>query len=362
MDKRKRDSNSPPSSSSRENHLAKRAREDSPDVVSTDKERQDERLIPSERPLVKSQLSLSDRRWLFIIGPDVPPEDQSSAYTISGWRAFVDAMAINISEGNSDMYDGHLNLFIACANVFNCSPISLLSPLQGLYCDAPTSDQTSDDGAVSLWSQTPIRLLTQILTHPVLRGNKYHLATILQYAVILRTDDRRPWVMALQYPTPGGTLADLQRRIEATKKVDGLLTRSVRDLHRFARATNFFMESSVLSDIMYSLERTIERPATPDHGTREHLGVPLYQVTAGDIDRVNYAISASELNGIYSLPTTDECYRQFLENTKMSDDEPDFTQLAEFYYRTWHYEQRKVDSSIRRNMYESINRYKRTLP
>ncbi|CVL11305.1 uncharacterized protein FPRN_11123 [Fusarium proliferatum] len=248
-------------------------------------------------------------------------------------------MANDINEENSDMYAGHLNLFIACAHVFRCSPITLLSPRCGLCYDIPTVNKTSVNGTTSLWSQTPIRLLTQILTHPILRGNKDHLATILQYAVILRTDDRRPWIMALQHPTPGGPLADLQKRIKTTKTVDRLLTRSVKDLHSLARMANGFREASVLSDLMSSLEHTIERPASPKNGTRNHLDVPLYHVTA-------CAINNPELNGIYTLPTTGKCYGLFLENTEESDDELDFDQLADFYRRAWHSEFQRIDDSI----------------
>ncbi|EXA33681.1 hypothetical protein FOVG_14984 [Fusarium oxysporum f. sp. pisi HDV247] len=119
-------------------------------------------------------------------------------------------MASDINDGNSDMYDRQLNLPIVCVRMFRCSPISLFSPLFGLSCDAPTSDQTLVDGAPSLWSQTPVRQLTQVLTHPVFKSRRDHLATILQDAVILRTNDRRPWAMALRFRTHGGILENLQ--------------------------------------------------------------------------------------------------------------------------------------------------------
>lgn len=343
MDKRRRDSNSSSSKSGRE----KRAGETSPAVAApVEKGRQHVSPIRTETSSDVFQALKSSCKWLHFLGPDIPPDNEHPFYDLSGWKTFVDAMANDINEGNSDMYDGHLNLFIACARVFRCSPITLPSPLRGLCYDVPSVDQTSVDGAASLWSQTPIRLLTQILTHPVLRGNKDHLATILQYAVILRTDDRRPWIMALQHPTPGGTLADLQKRIKTTKTVDGLLTRSVKDLHSFARMENGFREASVLSDLMSSLEHTIERPTTPENGTRNHLDVPLYHVTAADIESVNCALNNAELNGIYTLPTTDKCYGLFLENTEESDDELDFDQLADFYRRAWHSEFQRIDDSI----------------
>ncbi|CVK96783.1 uncharacterized protein FMAN_11112 [Fusarium mangiferae] len=328
MDKRRRDSNSPSSKSGRE----KRARETSPAVAApVEKRRQHVSPIRTEASSDVFQALKSSCKWLHFLGPGIPRDNEHPVYDILGWKNFVDAMANDINEGNSDMYDGHLNLFIACARVFRCSPIALLSPLLGLCYDVPTVDKTSVDGTTSLWSQTPIRLLTQILTHPVMRGNKDHLATILQYAVILRTDDRRPWIMALQHPTPGGTLADLQKRIKTTKTVDGILTRS---------GNVCIVRPHVVS------RTTIERPTTPENGTRKQLDVPLYHVTAADIENVNCAINNAELNGIYTLPTTDKCYGLFLENTEESDDELDFDQLADFYRRAWHSEFQRIDESI----------------
>ncbi|KAJ9427669.1 major facilitator superfamily domain-containing protein [Fusarium oxysporum] len=99
--------------------------------------------------------STTNGMWPHVVGPD----------------AIVDSMASDINDGNSDMDDRQLNLFMVCARMFRCSPISLFLPLFGLSCDAPTSDQTLVDDAPSLWSQTPVRQLTQILTHPVFKTN-----------------------------------------------------------------------------------------------------------------------------------------------------------------------------------------------
>lgn len=134
--------------------------------------------------------STTNGMWPHVVGPDVAPASPTLEYDTFGWKAIVDSMASDINDGNSDMDDRKLNLFMVCARMFRCSPISLFLPLFGLSCDAPTSDQTLVDGAPSLWSQTPFRQLTQILTHPVFKRRRDHLAAIIQYAVILRTNDR----------------------------------------------------------------------------------------------------------------------------------------------------------------------------
>ncbi|TXC08810.1 hypothetical protein FocTR4_00004141 [Fusarium oxysporum f. sp. cubense] len=182
-DKRKRDSNSPPSSGGHYNHPAKRARKYSPHLfVSTKEERYTERLAHMRDRLDRYKPSTTNGMWPHVVGPDVAPASQTLEYDTSGGKAIVDSMASDINDGNSDMYDRQLNLFIVCAL----------------------------DGAPSLWSQTPVRQLTQILTHPVFKSRRDHLATILQYAFILRTNDRRPWVMAMRFRTHGGILENLQ--------------------------------------------------------------------------------------------------------------------------------------------------------
>ncbi|RKL01420.1 hypothetical protein BFJ68_g5151 [Fusarium oxysporum] len=169
-DKRKRDSNSPPSSGGHYNHPAKRARKYSPHLfVSTKEERYTERLAHMRDRLDRYKPSTINGMWPHVVGPDVAPASPTLEYDTSGWKAIVDSMASDINDGNSDMDDRQLNLFMVCARMFRCSPISLFLPLFGLSCDAPTSDQTLVDAAPSLWSQTPVRQLTQIFDAPCLQ-------------------------------------------------------------------------------------------------------------------------------------------------------------------------------------------------
>lgn len=76
------------------------------------------------------------------------------------------------------------------------------------------------------------------------------------------------------------------RRINALKGSDGLLLHSVRELHQKARIANTLWDSSPLSDPMESLEIIAKQRATSDYRTRFHVGVPLYLVTAADINNV----------------------------------------------------------------------------
>ncbi|KAF4494887.1 hypothetical protein FAGAP_8984 [Fusarium agapanthi] len=345
MDKRTRDSNSPPSSHAPENDRAKRVNtEGSSNTDASTREQDDQRIIQRTEPYYSYQPLIIDEQWDGIVGCKIPLDHGSFAYHTSGWKAFVDTMAKDISEGRYDMYDGHRELFTVCTRVFRCSPISLFSPLYGLSCDAPLSDQTRNNDIESPWSQTCIAQLTQIMTHPVFRGDLSHLATVIQYAIILRTGDQRPWVMAIRNPTPGGRLDRLQQCMNDGTGEDGMLKSPVRILHHIS-APFPFTETSVLSDVMSSLGLAIKPPSTCTPGTLYHLSKPVYHVTATDINNVQLAIDNSNWNGIPRFPSTNQCYKLFMQRPENSEGGPDFDQLANFYCRAWHFEERKIAGS-----------------
>ncbi|KAF5639224.1 hypothetical protein F52700_4076 [Fusarium sp. NRRL 52700] len=66
------------------------------------------------------------------------------------------------------------------------NPICIFSPVRGLR--AQTNEQ--------IWGHTFSIELCRLMAHPIFeRGGTDNLTLILQYAVICRTDDRRPWKM-----------------------------------------------------------------------------------------------------------------------------------------------------------------------
>ncbi|KAF5547741.1 hypothetical protein FMEXI_5067 [Fusarium mexicanum] len=346
MDKRKIDSNESPSSHVLENDRAKRVSiEGSSNAVASTREKDDQRIIRRTGPYVSYRPLITNGEWEYTIGRNIPLNRQTLAYHTSGWKAFVDSMAKDIIEGRSDMYDGHRELFAICARIFRCSPISLFSPLYGLSCDAPLSDQTASNDNESPWSQTSVRQLTQIMTHSVFRGDLSHLATIIQYAIILRTGDRRPWVMAIHKPSRGGRLGQLQQRIIEEVGADGMLKSPMSVLHHSSQQFSF-TETCVLSDLMCSLEHIIKSPSKCTPGTLYHLSKPVYHATATDINNVQLAIDNSNWDGTPRFPSTNQCYKVFMERPEKPEGGPDFGQLADFYCRAWHFEERRVARSI----------------
>ncbi|PNP81471.1 hypothetical protein FNYG_05146 [Fusarium nygamai] len=185
MDKNKRDSNDSPSSRTTENHRAKRLNtQGSPNAFASTSRQFEPRFILRTGPYVSYQPLITNEQWKGIIGSDIPLDRQTAAYHTSDWKAYIDDMARNIREGRSGIYDGHLELFIVCSRVYGCSPVSIFSPLNGLACDVPFSNQNSGDDSQSPWWSTSARMLTKILTHSVFRGNLNHFLTVIQYAII----------------------------------------------------------------------------------------------------------------------------------------------------------------------------------
>ncbi|KAF5710643.1 hypothetical protein FMUND_9422 [Fusarium mundagurra] len=342
MDKSKRDPNDSPSSHIPENHRAKRLNtQGSPNAVASTSEPDEQRFIRRTGPYVSYQPLITHEQWKGIIGSPIPPDRQTMGYQTSGWKDFVDLMARNISEGRANTYDGHLELFIVCSRVYQCSPISIFSPLNGLSCDVPFSNQNVGDDTESPWWSTAGRTLTRILTHSVFRGNLNHFLTVIQYAIILRTDDRRRWVIAKRSPNDN-MLEALRSNIKYAEAEDAMLKRPVRELKHEVDAANTVDEPSVVWDIMSSLEAIVQHPGTCASRNLQHLGAPLYHATATDIKNVQLAIDNSNWDVIPRFPSTDQCYKLFMQRPEKPEGGPDFDQLADFYCRAWHFEERKI--------------------
>ncbi|KAF5687914.1 hypothetical protein FDENT_5204 [Fusarium denticulatum] len=343
MDLSKRDSNDSPSSHTPENHRAERINtQGSPNAVASTTE-QDERSIRRTGPFGSYQELITHEQWKDMIGSHIPPDRQTIAYHTSGWKAFVDLMAKNIREGRSSTHDGHLELFIVCSRYYGCSPISILSPLNGLSCDVPFSDQTVGDDTESPWGSTSARKLTRILTHYVFQGNLNQILTVIQYAIILRTDDRRRRVIAERSPYDG-KLDALQSNIRYAEVENGMLKRPVREIQRAVDAANTVYEPSFVYDIMSSLAAIVEHPGTCTSRNLYHLGAPIYHATATDIENVQLAIDKSK-----SRPWTGQTSRLFMQTPEKPEGGPDFVQLAGFYCRAWHFEERKIAESTYQN-------------
>ncbi|KAF4432172.1 hypothetical protein FACUT_8438 [Fusarium acutatum] len=76
-----------------------------------------------------------------------------------------------------------------------------------------------------------------------------------------------------------------------------------------------------------------------------HLVDPIYHITATDINNVQLAINNSNWDGIPRFPSTNQCYKLFMQRPEKPEGGPDFDQLADFYCRAWHFEERRIAES-----------------
>ncbi|KAK5661338.1 hypothetical protein OQA88_11233 [Cercophora sp. LCS_1] len=82
-----------------------------------------------------------------------------------------------------------LTLYKSCLRVFQCFPDDIICEE---YCLDYDWDQNVQRDT-RLWSATFCGTLNELLVHPMWMGSFNLLATAIQYAVIVETDDRRPW-------------------------------------------------------------------------------------------------------------------------------------------------------------------------
>lgn len=74
-------------------------------------------------------------------------------------------------------------LWKVCMRILRCTPLDPISPLLNLKYGTSSV----------VFSREFCDALAPLIVHGVWQGSAQHLAMILQYAVICRTDDRRPW-------------------------------------------------------------------------------------------------------------------------------------------------------------------------
>ena len=115
---------------------------------------------------------------------------------------------------------GHVNMqtLANTATRFNqCLPTDIISRRYNLEYDA--SNKPNAQHGTVLWASTFCKPFTRILMHPMWRNLNVHvLVMVLQFAVIVRTDDRRGW--KLQNPTDSKFIDGLVEELKSEAAVD----------------------------------------------------------------------------------------------------------------------------------------------
>ncbi|CAG7555725.1 unnamed protein product [Fusarium equiseti] len=220
-----------------------------------------------------------------------------------------------------------------CYRLYKVSPFGLFSPMCGL-CYLPNSEEQSQTSTV-LWNIKFCEDLNRILTHRAWMGNVDVVVTLLQYAVICRTDDRRVWQMPT-IPIEGGPLVRLRATL---RSLQGPLPVPIRKLHREARAESPQLILCPLSNLMREI--AIEVRKSQDSSKASQIfscnGFVVYAVSPVDVRNILTAIDNS------TLTNTEDEYRHFLDHRKTNQDMPNKKQLTEHMQSALLHEAREMD-------------------
>ncbi|KAG5813525.1 hypothetical protein H9Q71_003714 [Fusarium xylarioides] len=201
-------------------------------------------------------------------------------------------------------------LFKICKRKCDENPICVFSPVRGLR--AQTHEQ--------IWGHTFCIELCRLMTHPVfeMEGTN-NLTLILQYAVICRTDDRRPWKMP---PIPDG-VEPLKQLRGVMQSCTGPLSTPISDIfashctneapprciktrelspddpllqEQQAAIKTYLTDPRHLIFVMLQLAKVVQDSPTEGPYTTKERGFDVYSVTTLDLQNIRKAIDAMELH------------------------------------------------------------------
>ncbi|KAI8660112.1 hypothetical protein NCS57_00987600 [Fusarium keratoplasticum] len=265
------------------------------------------------------------------VGPTAPPlnnmwTQQDEDAMMAEWNASPEKVVYASINGPNGVIT---TMWKVCLRVFRCSPLALISPRQGLRYQP-----LAGPSQAGLWSREFCNRLTALFVYPVWQGRPIRLAMLLQYAVICRTDDRRPWI-----PHPScNALANLRQSMEQNK--GSQLLQSVHKMHKEARALAIQAGQvpCTLSDLFLAIHRTVKGwtfDRIPEVVTSSS-GFEVYSVTIHDLKVVAAAINAT-INC-----TVDEAYEAFKTAKGSGLEIPKASQLREFYERAAQQQLRQI--------------------
>lgn len=228
-------------------------------------------------------------------------------------------------------------LWKVCMRIFRCTPLDLLSPLLQLRYNASV-----------VLAQKFCNALSPLIPHPVWKGSAWRLAMALQYAIICRTDDRRPWRLEPICPA-------LKRLNSSIRRVKGSkMPFPIHQMHHEARAAAVSNrdDPSAMSDILDQIGDTVEEmlagkgPRAAGETTCK--GHEVYCVTNQDLIAVTKALDRVTSGGYRMFARVEECYEAF-KQARDSYDAPSTDQLRDFHERAGRQQLRRLAKKARKN-------------
>lgn len=136
-----------------------------------------------------------------ILGPVQPIIDDEwstddEAWFMSTWEKSSSKPALEtISQDHAHL----LKLWKTCCKILKVSPLSIISPRHGLVYAVESlrpETESPNNSQRQLWSEHFCKVLLKLTCHSFWKADARNLTAAIQYAVICRDDDRRPWKLA----------------------------------------------------------------------------------------------------------------------------------------------------------------------
>lgn len=218
-----------------------------------------------------------------------------------------------------------MQLWRACGRVWDASPLELITPRTGLQYAPNEKWSGGDQPSPVLWSQEFCRQLATLLAHPVWHCDVQGLVTVIQCAVILRTDDRQVWKL----PERGNRchlLMQLHR-----KQVSGAdeLSQAIRAL-----AVPADSMASRPFQLLDRLRKIVKKKGQPIDSL-PNIPFAVYGVTLGDIRNIAEAIDTTP-----GMIPVEPAYQIFIKGRGGHDFPNSYEQLHDLIKRSWMHERR----------------------
>ncbi|KAF4342770.1 hypothetical protein FBEOM_3292 [Fusarium beomiforme] len=189
------------------------------------------------------------------------------------------------------------NVWRVCLRLYRISPVILWSPLHGLQYQPATA---SAQAYKTIPSGTFCSKLLALLVHPCWDGEIKDFCCALQWTIICRIDDRRPW-----FPSTAPCEA-FRRFCKEIEEHQNGMPRPY--FEAFEEARNRSTRRSQLAELMYNIGKAVQNesdatPQVPDDLTER--GLHILPVTIWDLTVLTKAVNSTTFKNEWNYTVED---------------------------------------------------------
>lgn len=246
-----------------------------------------------------------------------------------------------------------VSLWTTCLHVMRCSPLAIVSPRNSLAYAPNSSVPKGKSGLV--WSQGFCVDLRNLLCHPLWNGEISDLVMMLQFTVICRTNDYRPWKMKNRT----GCMALQGLEMALRRNMEPLLSRSVHEMHLEERASltrNTGKKPTPISDLMVRIGKSFQKNNGERRpGPTDDTGHIIYRLMTEDLKTLTEALDGVGNLGIPLLATVEFSYVAYMNcrNAPKGEKIP-WPQVKWLYTVAWLHERREFKRELARPQQDSL--------